>query len=308
MNLLNSYLKCVFVLMCAVAAVAAAERRVICSTFPVYQVTRNVAAGRSGMNVALMLPSSMGCPHDYVLTPDDMRRLSSADILVINGAGLEEFIGAPIRRVNPDLILIDSSQGLPDLIEYPAKPHRHGHRHAHGHDHGRINPHFFASPRMSARQAQVIAAALAERDPDGADIYIRNARDYTARMNELVENLQEFGTALDNNRVIVAGDIFEYLLHDIGLAVAGTIESHGHAPSAAELLQIIRIVREADAAAIIIEQHSSSRLGATLAQETGLPVVALDPGDRGPADAAPDYFEKIMRRNLEKLRETLAAE
>ena len=301
------FLACV-VIVFAVAFAAAAEQRALCSTFPVYQVTRNVAAGRSGMNVALMLPSSMGCPHDYVLTPDDMRRLSSADILVINGAGLEEFIGAPIRRANPELVLIDSSQGLPDLLEYPAKPHRHGHRHGHRHDHSRINPHFFVSPRMSARQAQVIAAALAEHDPPGAELYFSNARDYTARMNELAEKLQAFGEALENNRFIVAGGIFDYLLRDIGVEVVGSIDSHGHEPSASELLQIIRAVREKDAAAIIVEVHSAQRLGNTLARETGLPVVALDPGDKGPANAQPDYFEKIMRRNLEKLLEAFMAE
>ena len=304
MKALIKSLKCVFVLLCAVAAVAAAERRVLCSTFPVYQVTRNVAAGHGGVQVELMLSSAMGCPHDYVLTPDDMRRLASAEYLVINGCGLEEFIGAPIQRANPELVLIDSSQGLPDLIEYPAKKHRHDRKH----DDRRINPHFFASPRMSARQAQVIGAALAGADPAGAEVYIGNVRDYTARMNELAEELQGFGAALENNRVIVAGGVFDYLLRDIGLEVVGTIDSHGHEPSAAELLQIIRIVSEQDAAAIVVETHSAQRLGKTLAQETGLPVVVLDAGDKGPADAPPDYFEQVMRRNLQQLRAVLVAE
>ena len=54
----------------------AAEQTVLATTYPIYQIVRNVTQGRDGVKVDLMLPSQMGCPHDYALTPQDMIRIS----------------------------------------------------------------------------------------------------------------------------------------------------------------------------------------------------------------------------------------
>ena len=80
----------------------AADRppRILASTFPMYQIVRNITQGVDGVEVELMIPAQMGCPHDYALTPQDMTKLARAEVLVINGLGLEEFLGAPVRKAN----------------------------------------------------------------------------------------------------------------------------------------------------------------------------------------------------------------
>ncbi len=92
--------------------------KVLASTFPIYQITRNITAGASGIEVDLMIPAQMGCPHDYALTPQDMRKLAKADMLIINGQGMEEFLGAPLQKANPALKIIDSSQGIGQILQY----------------------------------------------------------------------------------------------------------------------------------------------------------------------------------------------
>lgn len=59
-----------------------------------------------------MLPAQAGCPHDYALTPQDMSKLAQADILVLNGLGLEAFLGSPSARAQKELHTIDSSKGI----------------------------------------------------------------------------------------------------------------------------------------------------------------------------------------------------
>ena len=88
---------------------------VLCSIFPIYQFTRNVAEGSSGVEIGLLLSPGLGCPHDYSLTPQDIQRISHGDVLVINGLGLDEFIGAPLKRANPNVKIIDSSKGIVGL-------------------------------------------------------------------------------------------------------------------------------------------------------------------------------------------------
>jgi ABC-type Zn uptake system ZnuABC Zn-binding protein ZnuA len=101
---------------------APAQTRVICTTFPIYQITRNIVEGQAGLSVDLMLPASLGCPHDYALTPRDMMKLARAEILIVNGHGMEEFLGAPVKQANPTLHLLDSSTGITDLMAFEPDP------------------------------------------------------------------------------------------------------------------------------------------------------------------------------------------
>ena len=82
-------------LMCGAAL---AQTRVLATTFPVYQIIRNITQNVPDVEVQLMLPAQAGCPHDYALTPQDMSKLAQADILVLNGLGLEAFLGSPSAR------------------------------------------------------------------------------------------------------------------------------------------------------------------------------------------------------------------
>jgi ABC-type Zn uptake system ZnuABC Zn-binding protein ZnuA len=104
------------------ALTAPAETRVLCTTFPIYQIARNVVAGQEGIAVDLMLPASLGCPHDYALTPRDMMKLARADVLIVNGHGMEEFLGAPVTKANPELHILDSSTGITDLLAFESDP------------------------------------------------------------------------------------------------------------------------------------------------------------------------------------------
>ena len=136
----------------------AAGRNLLCTTFPLHLFVRNIAQGREGVRIDRLLPASLGCPHHYALTPHDMRRLAAADVLVVNGLGLEEFLGAPLHRVNPDLRVIDSSRGAAATL--PAQNLPHG---------VTRQPAPFASPRPR-RELSLHRAEMALADPDGADL------------------------------------------------------------------------------------------------------------------------------------------
>ena len=295
------------------ATVAFAELNVLCTTFPVHQIARNVAQGREGVALQLMLPAGMGCPHDYALTPQDMRKLASADVLVVNGLGLEEFLDAPVLAANPGIEIVDSSAGIPDLLEYAHDPHEaedeHGHEdHDHAHPHEGVNPHLFASPRQAARIALNVAAGLSKADPDGAATYFRNAQAYAARLNALADELAALGRTLKNNRIVEPHGVFDYLARDMGLEIAAVLRPHGQEPSAAEMLDLVREIREKQAGAIFTEPQYPAKIGAALARETGLPTATLDPVATGPDEAPLDYYETAMRKNMEVLRAVLGVQ
>ncbi len=276
--------------------------RVLCSVFPIYQFTRNVTQGRTGLDVELLLSPGLGCPHDYSLTPQDIQKISRGDILIINGLGLEEFIGPPLKRANPNVKIIDASKGITPLLaekDEDEDPEQH-------HHHKGGNPHLFSSPRQAAKEVLNIGNALAEIDPAYRDLYLKNAKAYAVKLNKLADEFAKTVKNLPSRKIVTVHEVFDYLAKDAGLEIAAVIESRpGIEPSAAQMLATIKKIKTSGAAAVFTEPQYSPRVGRTIAGEDGIPVAMLDPVASGPADAPKDYYEKIMAKNLETLKRVL---
>lgn len=277
--------------------------KVLCSTFPMYLFTRNVTAGREAVEVDLMIPGAMGCPHDYALTPQDMRKVASAKVFIANGLGMEEFLGEPLKKGNDKLIVVDTSAGIADLIQIKAEeraaeegPHEH---------HG-PNPHLFAGPRMAAKVVRNIAAELSKVDPAGADLYQKNSEAYAGRLEKLADDFAAATKNLPAKKIVTEHAVFDYLARDCGLEIVAVVEENpGQEPAAAEMLALIKTIKASGASAVFTEPQYPAKVGQTLAKEVGIPVAALDPVAGGPDNAPLDYYEKVMRANLETLVKTL---
>lgn len=286
---------------------AAAPQRIVATTFPVYQLVRNVAHNVPEREVMLMLPAQAGCPHDYALTPQDVNKAASADILVINGQGLETFLGSLSGLTKKHMRLVDASRGIPDLITYADA--EEAEEDGHGHHHGGTNPHLFASPRMAASMTLSIAEQLAEADPAHADAYRANAEAYARKLDALADDFAALGKRLKNTRIVTQHGVFDYLARDMGLTVVGVVQAHDtQAPSASEMMRLIKGIRERKAGAIFTEPQYPDKIGAMLSRETGVPTATLDPVATGPLAAPLDYYETVMRENLRTLEATLGTE
>lgn len=300
----------IFVLLLVLPAQAAPPRLILTSTFPIYQMTRNIVQGQSGVTVELLLPARLGCPHDYALTPQDMQKLRQAEVLIINGLGLEEFLGAPLQRAHPGLIVIDSSRGLKGVMPYRNQPatatkNNHGHDHDHA---AAVNPHLFASPRMAARQVLNIAAELARLDPAAAPLYQRNAHAYAGRLDTLADEFVTLGKTLKNRRIITQHGVFDYLARDMGLEVVAVVQEHpGQEPAAAEMLALIRQAKARQVGAVFTEPQYPAKIAETIAREAGIPSTTLDPAASGADDAPLNSFETTMRNNLQTLKSVLGS-
>jgi len=250
----------------------------------------------------------MGCPHDYALTPHDMQRIDHAQILVVNGLGMEDFLGAAITQTHPRLLIVDSSQGIPDTLAYPKDDVSPAPDLEKPDPHEGINPHLFASPRMMAVLAVTVATGLSKVDPDGAELYTRNAGAYAGRLNRLAAEFSKLGKTLKSNRIITQHGVFDYLARDMGLQIVARVQAHaGQDPSAAEMLKIVKRAREKKASALFTEPQYPAKVGQTLAKEIGIPSAALDPVATGPEHAPLDYYETVMRANLDTLRAILGS-
>jgi ABC-type Zn uptake system ZnuABC Zn-binding protein ZnuA len=269
---------------------AAAQTRVVAATFPLWLMTRNVARDVPDLRVDLLIPAEAGCPHGYALSPRDLLRLAGADLLILNGGGMDAFI--------PRMTGAAPAAGTKSPRVLEAAAALKGHL--------RANPHFFSSPSLAALLTEKIGAALSAQDPAHAALYARNAGEYAREMRELAGKFASLGDRLRHPRVLLQHNVFDYLAEDAGLAVAGAIQAHeGQEPSAARLLALREQIRRQGVAAIVVEAQSPDQACRILAEEGGIPLVVLDPAAGGPENAPLDYFSRVMLRNLKTLENVL---
>jgi len=281
-----------FLLAFAPSAGAADPLRVLTSFLPMEIFTRNVVGDTPGVTIEAMLPPSMGCPHDYALTPGDMKKIASADLFVANGFGMEAFLGEPVRRANPKIRVVETARGVRPIREGP--------------DPGDVNPHTWVSPRNAILQVREIEKALSSARPDGAGAFRRNADAYVSRLSALAAEFETAAKTFRRRNIVTFHNVFDYLARDLGLTVVGVIETApGQEPSAGEIRDLSRTIRERKVPAVFSEPQYSPKLSEALAREAGVPVRVLDPVASGsPAITA---YEDAMRRNLSTLKEALSA-
>ena len=276
----------------APAAGASETLRVLTSFLPMEIFTRNVVGDAPGVTVVSMLPASLGCPHDYALTPGDMKKIASADLFVANGLGMEAFLGEPVRRANPKIRIVETARAVPPI---------HG-----GGGPADVNPHAWVSPRNAILQAREIEKALSAARPGLAPAFRRNADAFASRLSALAAEFDAAAATFRRRNIVTFHNVFDYLARDLGLTVVGEIETApGQEPSAGEIQALARTIRERKVPAVFSEPQYSPKLADALAREAGVPVRVLDPVATGSPTLT--AYEDAMRRNLSTLKEALSA-
>ncbi len=284
----------VVLLVPAGTALAAPTLRVLTSFLPIYLFTKNVAGNAPGVEVEMMLPASLGCPHEYALTPADMKKIAAADLFVANGLGMEEFIGDPVRKANPKITVIESGAGIVPIRAASES----------GHGHGDVNPHSWVSPRNAILQVRTIEKALSAASPVNGARFKANADGYVKRLETVAAEFDAASKQYKNRNIVTFHNVFDYLARDLGLSVVGEIEAvPGQEPSAGEIRKLLGIIRQSRAAAVFGEPQYPEKLAAMIGREAGVPVRALDPVATGATGLT--AYEDAMRGNLRVLRETL---
>lgn len=277
---------------------------IVTSFYPMYISTLNIVKDIPNVEVLNMATSQTGCLHDYSLSTKDLKTLSNADILIINGAGMESFLDDVIDEYS-DLKIIEASKGI-DLIEDTEHDdHTEDHDHE-DHDHD-VNPHVWVSISKNIEEVSNIAEELSSLDPNHANEYQDNANEYIAKL----ENLKtEMHSTLDNiahKDIITFHEAFPYFAEEFGLNIVGVIEIEPDSePSAKEVENIISIINEKNIKALFTEPQYSSKIADTIAKETGASIYTLDPIVTGDSNekAYNDYIIK-MQENLNTLKEAL---
>ncbi len=270
------------------------------SFYPVYIFTLNIADGIEGVSVQCMAEQSVGCLHDYTLTAKDAKLLSDADVLVINGAGIENFV-QDLNETAEDISVIDSSQGIDILCDdggHSADVEGYDEaEHSHNHDHSE-NAHIWMSVDNAKKQVSNIADGLAKDYPEYKDAFFKNRDLYIERLNALQREMAEASLQIKDEPVITFHNAYEYLALDMGFEIVSTIESdHGGEPSAKRLAELSSEIKDHGVKALFIEPDYQGSAASILSVETDVGIYTLNPVLSGANNKT--AYEDIMRTNLE---------
>lgn len=271
---------------------------ILATTYPLYLFASTITEGADHINVSQLITEQVSCLHDYTLTVTDMKLIEKADVIIINGAELEEFMEDALAQ--SDAAVIDCSERI-ELL--PATGHEHEHEHNHDdHHHGHYDPHYWLDLGNAAIMLKTITDRLSALDSSHAERYGDN---YTRAANLLAETSVETPT-LSCPHLITFHDGFQYLAHAGGLTLLKSIEEEsGSEASAAEIKEIISLIQDHQIPAIFTEMNGSDRTAQVISRETGVAVYRLDMLMSGDGHNLSDYINAIQS-NYSVIREALS--
>ena len=260
--------------------------QIAATTLPVYEFTSRLCQD-TGITVTRLVTENVSCLHDYSLNVRQVRAAEAAQLIVISGAGLEDFMSELLDGKNT----LDSSCG----IELLSCHHEHEEQHHHESD-----SHIWLSPENAKIMARNICAGLCQQYPEHKATFLRNLDDLLVDLNDLQQYGKTQLSSLSCRDLITFHDGFSYLAQAFDLHILEAIEEEsGSEASAAELKHLITQIREHQLPAVFTETNGSVSAADIIAAETGVCVYTLDMVMSG------DSYFSAMRHNIDTLKEAL---
>ena len=264
--------------------------------------------------VSSLLPAGADS-HTYQARPQDVASLGKAQVLVINGLGMESFLEPVLKGAeNKALITIDSSAGIKPLTMEEEDDHGHGHHH-HDHDHGHahgdgeeaVNPHVWLDPTLAAKQVENIRDGLMKADPSCADGYRNRADAYITKLQELDGELAAELAPFKDRTVVSFHEALPYFTRRYGLSDEALVTLPEDQPSPADVQRINEVLKANKIAGVLTEPGGGSAALQSLAKDLNLRLEVFDPLELVPAAAkrTPELYIEVMRSNGEAVKATM---
>jgi zinc/manganese transport system substrate-binding protein len=275
----------------------AEDRLPVVATFSILgDFVKNVGGDRVAVTT---LVGPNGDVHVYSPLASDARKLSVANVVFINGLGLEGWMTRLVTASGTNAPIIVATKGvtLRDL-----KDEHEGSRTV-------PDPHAWQSIANAGIYVANIRDVLVKVDPAGAGIYDTNAKAYLAELHALEKDVKAAIAKIPvaRRKIITNHDAFGYFGDAYGMEfIAPEGLSTDSEPSAADVAKIITQIRTQKIPAVFLENVTDPRLMQQIAEESGATIGGKLYSDalsepNGPAGT----YIRLMRNNVRELEKAL---
>jgi len=245
----------------APASEPAKERlAVVATTMQLQDFTRQVGGDRVEVR-GILGPDNE--PHEYEPTPSDAEALTDADVVVENGANLDEWLDDLLANAGGKAQRVTAADGIELLpTEEEGFPG---------------DPHVWHDPDNAKQMVDTIAKGLGAADPEGRETYARNATAYKAKLDDMAKRIRAMFAPIPPERrdLITTHDAFGYFVRAYDVNQVGTVlasVSTEAEPSGRQVRELIEEIRAQDVQAIFTEEAVDASLERQIADEAGAEV------------------------------------
>jgi ABC-type Zn uptake system ZnuABC Zn-binding protein ZnuA len=278
--------------------------QVVATTSIIGDVAHQV--GGDLIDLTVLLPAGSD-PHTWMPTPQQLVALSGADLLLINGVGLEEGLLSTLGTISgPQIVSVN--EGVPIYVDEAAD--HAGEEHvddehadeASDHEHSAGDPHTWQDVGNVRIWAENIAYAFSALDPANSAAYSANADAYDSRLESLADEIAGLMESIpvDARKLVTDHDDLGYFARAHGFSVVGTIipsVSAMASVSAQAMAALQQQVAAAGVNAIFVGNTVNHDLADQIAADTGVQVVPLYTDALGAPEGPASTYIDMMRYN-----------
>lgn len=303
--------------------------KVVTTIFPEYDITRAIAKDK--VDLELMIKPGVDV-HSFTPTPQDIKTVQNSDIFVYGGTEHDKWVENLTKSIdmkNKKVVkLVDGIQQLEEESVDGMK-HEHHHddekedEHNHNHEHEKedehdhkdesekeLDPHYWTSPKNAIQMVKTITNALVEKDPDNAEFYKENAKNYIKQLEGVDKELHDVVDNAKIKKVVIADRFpFRYLFKDLGLEYRALFSgcSVESTASAGQIKKMVDYVKENKIPVVYHIEMGKGELAETVAKNSGAKVKLLHSihtVTKEDFDKGITYID-LMKQNVEALKEGL---
>jgi ABC-type Zn uptake system ZnuABC Zn-binding protein ZnuA len=246
--------------------------------------------GGDALQLSVLLPAGAD-PHSFEPAPQDIAAVANADLLFVNGAGLETFLNRLLQNAGGETKVITASDGiqLRQLQSAPAGQE--------------IDPHVWFDPNNILIWTQNIQSALSEFDPANAATYAANADAYRQKLHSLDAWIQEQVALVPpaNRKLVTDHEYLGYFAERYGFDQVGAVIpsfSDVASPSPEGLAALEDAIRQYHVPAIFVGTTVNPQISQSVASDTGIRLVSLYTESLTPPGGQADTYLKFMNYDV----------
>jgi manganese/iron transport system substrate-binding protein len=265
-----------------------APLQIVASTTVFADLVRTVAGDHA--TVISLVPAGVDV-HTFSPTPAAIRAVSAAQLIVMNGLGLDDWVRSTISAANSAAPVLQLAS---DVAGFQPLP---------GEDAETANPHLWLDVSYAEGYVTEIFQALEGLDPANASDYRSSYSDVMAKLGALDGWIRDQfrGIPAEDRQIVTFHDAFPYFARAYGLTIVGVaVEAPGQDPSAGQIGALITAIRSSGVTAVLAENQFPRKLADVIAEETGAEVV-YNLYDDSVGDPPVTSYDALMRWDVSQI-------
>ena len=277
--------------------------RVVATNTVLADLTGNV--GGELVSLTALVPAGADI-HTFQTTPSHSIQIGEADLIISNGAGLDDFLIPVLTNAQaPGSVHIVASIGLEPFLKSSEEATRHAEEAEQnaGHEHSEVDPHFWLDPTLAIHYVNRIIEGLTKTDPKNSQQYAKNGKAYVEQLRQLDREIAETLAQIppSSRHLVTFHDAYGYFARRYEWEVSSLVPSDASDVTPGDIVSIIDQINLEETPAVFAEPQLNSDVLRQASQDAGVEVGII----RSLVDDQTLTYVDMMRDNARSLVENL---